>query len=375
VLLTGVKVVDFTPLLPGPYASLRLADLGAEVVKVEPPGGDPARYIGLNSAGAGVVFLANNRNKTSVVLDLKAASGQSEAMALVESADVVLEGFRPGVADRLGIGYEAVRRVNPRIVYCSLTGYGQTSPLADMAGHDLNYMATSGMLAQFRDAEGRPVVPKVQLADLLGGVVASEAILAALLHRERTGEGRYLDVAMTDALMGLLTMHALIDAVNGYPWGVQELGGGLICYNLYRTRDGRMVSLGALEPKFWEAFCAGVKRPDWVQAQFTPATLENPVFREVTDLFAQRSLAEWTQFGQQVDCCLQPVLEVNEAFASDYAKARGMVWDAETPTWGTLRQVHTHAGGSREPGQRPRCSEPPRLDSHREVTKLDVTQS
>ncbi len=374
-LLTGVKVVDFTPLLPGPYASLRLADLGAEVVKVEPPGGDLARHMGLHSGGAGVVFLANNRNKTSVVLDLKTASGQSEAMALVETADVVLEGFRPGVADRLGIGYEAVHRVNPRIVYCSLTGYGQTSPLADMAGHDLNYMATSGMLAQFRDADGQPVVPKVQLADLLGGVVASEAILAALLHRERTGEGQHLDVAMTDALMGLLTMHALVDAVNGYPWGVQDLGGGLVCYNLYRTLDGRMVSLGALEPKFWQAFCAGVERPDWVQAQFTPASLENPVFREVTDLFAQRSLAEWTQFGQHVDCCLQPVLEVNEAFASEYAKSRGMVWDAETPTWGTLRQVYTHAGGSREPEQRPRWSEPPRLDSHREMTKTDVRQT
>ncbi|RIV16573.1 CoA transferase [Alicyclobacillaceae bacterium I2511] len=284
-LLQGIRVLDFTSLLPGPYAGLRLSDLGAQVVKVEPPGGDPARYMGDALAGGGVVFLANNRNKGSVVLDMKTPTGREQALALARDADVVLEGFRPQVADRLGIGYVDIKKVNPGVIYCSLTGYGQTGPMSALAGHDLNYMAISGMLSQFTDDRGEPVMPKLQLADLLGGVVASEAILAALVNRQRTGKGCRLDVAMTDALMGLLNTHTLIHAATGYRWGVEELNGHLICYHLYETRDGRTVSLGALETKFWQTFCNEVGHPDWVSAQFTEAVADNPVFQAIKEPF------------------------------------------------------------------------------------------
>lgn len=362
-LLQGIRVVDFTSLLPGPYATLRLADLGAEVIKVEPPGGDPARHMGDVLAGGGVVFLANNRNKGSVVLDMKAPTGREQALTLTRHADVVLEGFRPGVADRLGIGYETVQQDNPGVIYCSLTGYGQTGPLAVMAGHDLNYMAISGMLSQFTDGCGRPVMPKVQLADLLGGVVASEAILAALVRRQRTGEGCKLDVAMTDALMGLLNSHALIHTATGVRRGVEELSGQLVCYHLYETKDGRTVSLAALEAKFWQAFCDGVGHPEWIPAQLTRADGDNPVFYQVRDVLAGKTLAEWADFGQQVDCCLQPVWEIDEALASQHAQDRGVAWDMNSSSWGVLRQVWTHAGGHNTRLHHEEEYEPPPLRS------------
>lgn len=346
--LNSVRVVDFTMLLPGPYASLRLADLGAEVVKVEPPGGDPARHTKQAVSGQGVVFVANNRNKRSVEIDLKSREGQAEALQLVRTADVVLEGFRPGVAARLGIGYEAVRQVNPRVIYCSLTGYGQDGPYANLAGHDLNYLAASGMLSLFPDGSGHPVVPRVQLADLIGGVMAAEAVVAALFKRDRTGQGERLDVSMTESVMGLLNTHAVIEKETGYTQGIAELGGSLVCYNLYQTQDGRTVSLGALEPKFWRNFCEAVSRPEWMAFQMASASMDNPVYREMTALFAEHDFRWWAEFAGRVDCCLQPVLSVGEAMNSEYARARGVVADAASVVAAVgIRQVHTHAGGHR----------------------------
>lgn len=361
VILRSIRVVDFTTLLPGPYASLRLADLGAEVVKVEPPGGDPARSSRQAVAGQGVVFLANNRNKKSVTLDLKSDSGREAALRLARFADVVLEGFRPGVADRLGIGYAAVKEANPRVVYCSLTGYGQDGPMARRAGHDLNYLAASGMLSLLRDDRGNPIVPKVQLADLAGAVAASEAILGALFRREREGVGGYLDISFTQAVMGLLNTHALIERADGDGGGIFELGGSLLCYNLYQTKDGRFVSLGALEPKFWRAFCEAAQRPEWIPLQMTPASPDNPAYAEVAALFRGRGLAWWSEFAERVDCCLQPALDVGEAMDGDFARERQVASDLDTPSWGVLRQVHTHAGGQTPAEERPPTIEPPAL--------------
>jgi alpha-methylacyl-CoA racemase len=343
--LAGIRVVDFTALLPGPYATLRLAELGADIVKVEPPHGDPARHAGPQVAGTGALYLANNRNKQVVNLDLKTEEGRAAALSLIGEADVLIEGFRPGVMRKLGLDYDSVRSTNPRIVYCSLTGYGQTGPLAHAAGHDLNYMAVSGVLDQLQDSGGRPVIPTIQLADMVGGIVAAEAILAALVKRSRTGEGAFLDIAMTDAMMGLLTHHALIQQAFGFHHGIEELNGKVVCYQLYDTQDGRTVSLAALEPKFWRSFCDAVGKPEWLSHQFSEAADGEPVYEELKALFASRTLAEWTEFGRQVDCCLQPVVRVGEALHSVYAKARGNTVRVAGPDGTELIHVDTHAGG------------------------------
>jgi crotonobetainyl-CoA:carnitine CoA-transferase CaiB-like acyl-CoA transferase len=306
--------------------------------------GDPARYL-----GDGVVFLANNRNKHSVVLDLKTETGISRALQLAESCDVMVEGFRPGVAHRLGIGYDAVREINPGVIYCSLTGYGQNGPMRDLAGHDLNYLAVSGVLDQLRDASGTPIVPTVQFADLLGGIVAVESILAALVQRQRTGRGQFIDISMTDALTGLLTNHLLIAGITGYEHGVEVLSGSVLCYRIYKTQDGRYMSLGALEPKFWQAFCLAVNRNDWIALQFSPAIEENPAFRELTQLFLQHDAEYWTALGNQADCCLQPVRKVSELEDQEQVRERGTIFKLETTHWGSLQQVSTHAGGHRAP--------------------------
>ena len=230
---------------------------------------------------------------------------------------MLLEGFRPGTADRLGIGYEQVKKVNPTVIYCSLTGYGQQpNRLAHLAGHDLNYAARSGLLAQLKDASGHPIVPSVPFADLIGGLVAVEAILAALVNKERTGIGAYLDVAMMVALQGMLHIHAMASATIGAEDGIHEINGHYVCYHLYPTKDGRTVALAALEEKFWENFCLAVNRPDWLDQQYLPALAEQPVYQQIREMFRQRTMKEWTELGERADCCLQPVLSIQEAFFS-----------------------------------------------------------
>ncbi|PSR23218.1 MAG: CoA transferase [Sulfobacillus acidophilus] len=343
-MLENITVVDFSTLLPGPYATLRLADMGATVIKIEPPGGDPARSIGPVAQGTSLVFLAYNRKKTSVMLNLKDESDRNQALSMIRTADVVIEGFRPGVADRLGIGYDTANLINPRIVYCSLTGYGQTGSMTQQAGHDLNYLAVSGILSQLVDHHNQPIVPNLQLADLLGGIVAVEAILAALISRHHSGHGQHLDMAITDALIGLLGGHAAIQKHTGYPHGVAELAGTIICYNLYTTLDNRLVSLAALELKFWTTFCQAVNRPEWIAHQTSPAELSNPIYREMVTLFHKRPLSWWHRFSAQVDCCLQPVLEVHEALASPLATERDLV-GVEQTSLGTFSYATTGAGG------------------------------
>lgn len=339
-MLEGIRVIDFTQLLPGPYATMRLSDLGAQVIKVEPPTGDPARRL-----GEGGVFLANNRNKQSICLDLKSPKGFDAVCKLIDGADVMIEGFRPGVAKRLGIGWEAVSKRNPQLVYCSLTGYGQTGNLHGLAGHDINYLAMSGVLDQMRDGDGRPIVPSLQWGDLVGGIVASEAILAALVARAQSDRGRYLDISMTDALSGLLSNHFLMQALWGLPHGVPELTGHVLCYHLYQTRDGAWMALGALEPKFWEAFCRAVNHSEWIFAQFTKDDHDNPVYTALVQCFRQKDEEYWTRLGVEADCCLTPVLRLSEAADGQGAADRRRFQDVTTTHWGTLRQVATHAGG------------------------------
>jgi alpha-methylacyl-CoA racemase len=362
VILSGVHVLDFTRLLPGPYATLRLADMGADVLKVEEPGlGDPARHLGTEIHGAGAAFLATNRDKRSVTLDLKDPRDVQVAWDLIKKADVVMEGYRPGVAERLGIGYERVLALNPGIVYCSLEGYDPRGPMARMGGHDLNYMALSGILSLMSGDDGQAVMPHIQWADLLGGIAACEAILAALAARGRDGLGRHVEVAMSNVLQGLLPLHALVEAACHTQQGLQELTGQNVCYHLYRTRDGRQVALAALEPKFWANFCQAAHKPQWIGAQFSDAQLDNPRYAEIAAFFEERDWTQWRDFAQNADCCLTPVLTISEALEEPLGPAPYAQWDMDS-AWGPLRQLWTFAGGTR----------PEPLSSHTPPPELSV---
>jgi crotonobetainyl-CoA:carnitine CoA-transferase CaiB-like acyl-CoA transferase len=329
--LAGIRALDLSRLLPGPYCSMMLADLGAEVIKVEEPGfGDPTRHSPPRLGKQGAAFQQVNRNKKSIVLNLKDSRDRDKFLELSRSADVVLEQFRPGVVDRLGVGYEAVFKENSRIVYCSLTGFGQDGPHRNRSGHDLNYLALSGVLGLTTDPRGKPVIPGVQVADIAGGMIAAFAILAALLARERTGRGQYVDVSMFDVMLSMLPVPAAHQfAGHGLKVGDKyALSGAYPFYNVYVTADGMFMTLGALEPKFWANFCRAVGRPDLIARQFVDGDLRIQLFGEVEAIFKSKTRSEWISLMQDADCCCEPVLSMEEAFRHPQTIAREMVREA-----------------------------------------------
>ncbi|MGH9388025.1 MAG: CaiB/BaiF CoA transferase family protein, partial [Vicinamibacteria bacterium] len=269
-----MKILDLTRLLPGPYSTMLLGDMGADVLKIENPnGGDYSRWVPPLREGLSAYFMHLNRNKRSLSLNLKSPKGVEVLMDIVPRYDALMEQFRPGVCDRLGIGYEAVKGRNPSIVYASLTGYGQTGPFRDRAGHDLNYMGIAGA-ASITGVRGGPlVIPGVQVADLGGGaLMMALGLLAALLHRQKTGEGQFLDVSMLDGCVSWLSPHAaefLLEGGESPRAGEMRLNGGPICYRIYETREGGPMSMCALEPKFWESFCRAVEKPHLILAQYS----------------------------------------------------------------------------------------------------------
>lgn len=356
-MLNGLKVIDFTNYLPGPYATLRLAELGAEIIKVEPPEGDPARHTGLSKQGNGLVFLANNRQKKSIILNLKEKEGYDNALKLITIADVVLESFRPGVMEKLGLGYEAVQKVKPDIVYCSISGYGQKGLLSKLGNHDLNYMALSGVLAQFKDKAGKPVHPSITVADYLGGFAANERILAGLVSRALTGKGSYHSISITDQLVSLLGNHVMVEKETGAGNGINVLNGGIVSYALYETSDGRFMSIGALEPKFWTNFCRAQGREEWIQAHFSTTDESNPVFQELTALFKSITFYEWIAFSQKVDCCLAPVLEIGELNNNPYFREKELIFPS---SWGDY-QVKMHSDLEQES-----IAPPPQKNEHKD---------
>ena len=334
--LDGIRVLDLSRLLPGPFCSLLLADYGAEVVKVEDTGaGDYIRWAapaveGVEDSAKSVRFLALNRNKASVRLDLKDPAGKEAFLRLVEGADVVLESFRPGVMDRLGVGYEALRERNDKIVLCAISGYGADGPFTARAGHDMNYLGRVGLLGLCGEADGPPVQPAGQIADIGGGaLMAAFGILAALRERDRSGEGQFVDVSMADGALSWLAMDAA-QALQGEALrrGELPLGGSFVCYRPYACADG-YVTLGALEPKFYAAFCRGVDREDLIGAQFeAPGSAGHA---ELEAVFRSRTRAQWERFADEHDCCLEPVLELEEALDSELVRARGMVVAVDQP--------------------------------------------
>jgi alpha-methylacyl-CoA racemase len=372
--LEGIRVLDLSRLLPGGFCSLLLADFGADVLKVEDTGmGDYLRwsapgYDGASDSAKSALFLSLNRGKRSIRVDLKSAEGREVLLRLVAEADVVLESFRPGVLDRLGVGYEVMRDVNPGIVYCAITGYGQDGPNRDRSGHDMNYLGLVGLLGLTGERDGPPVQAAGQIADLGGGaLMAAFGILAALRERDRSGEGQLVDVSMADGALSWLALVAaryLADEVTPRR-GDLELAGGLVCYRPYACADG-WVTLGALEPKFWAAWCRGVGRDDLVERQFDPPGSET--HREAQAIFARRTRAEWRAFAAEHDCCLEPVLALDEALDSELVRAREMVVELDQP--GATRPVRllgVPVKLGRTPGD-PTCAPGPALGEHtREV--------
>lgn len=337
--LAGTRVLDLTRLIPGPFASLVLADLGAQVDKIEDPGpGDYLRLVPPAIGDQSGPFLALNRNKRSACLDLKKPAARAALLRMVERYDVVFEQFRPGVLDRLGLSHEALRARNPRLVVCALTGYGQDGPLAGRAGHDLNYLARAGVLGMQGPAEAPPAIPAAQVADIGGGLWAALGIVAALLARERTGEGCVLDVSMTEASMGFAAF-GLGALFAGQPprRGDEALTGGIAPYGAYATKDGKVVTLGALEPKFWATFATAVGlEPD--MSALLPGPHQAEWKRRLADVFSARTRAEWEAFSATHDCCLEPVLEPAELRADPHLAARGVFFDLASP-WGLLQQL------------------------------------
>lgn len=337
--LAGLRILDLTRLLPGPVATMHLADLGAEVIKIEDTGaGDYARAMGPGERAAGgggsdsLFFRMVNRNKKSLRLDLKQAAGVEAFMRLAKDADVIFESFRPGVVDKLGIGYEAVRKINPRIVYCAITGYGQTGPWADLAGHDINYLATAGLLDQIGTHDGTtsgaPAIPNLQVGDLLGGALTPLlGVLAAVIGAKATGQGSHVDVAMTDAVLAHTIFPLVTTLVYGQPAprGADLLTGGVPCYGVYRTADDRYLAVGALEPKFWQAFCAAIGRPDLAPFGLATGSEGRRVKVDLTALIASRPLAHWQAIVEVADCCVTPVLRIDEVMTHPQIVAREMV--------------------------------------------------
>ena len=321
--LHGVRVLDLSRLLPGPYCTLLLADLGAEVIKVEDvEGGDTIRAMAPFIGDESAYFLALNAGKKSIALNLKSSAGRDIFLKLASRAGVIVEGFRPGTADRLGIGYEAVKAVNPGVVYCSISGYGQDGPIRDRAGHDLNAVARAGVLGLCGRPDGLPAIPPVQIADLGSALYAAAGIAAHLRESERTGVGRYLDIGMMDSALAWMVMTVAEHAAGERgARGRMALTGRHPCYNVYRTRDGREVCLAALERKFWESFCRTVGRPDLLPVQFSEKTED---FAAVEALFAARTWEEWAAALNTADFCCDVVPTLDEVLSDPQVKHRGL---------------------------------------------------
>ena len=307
--LAGLRVLDLTRYIPGPYAAMTLGDLGADVVKVEePPLGDPTRVMPPPEGEDSAAHAALNRNKRSVVLDIRSEAGALAVRRLAASADVLLEAFRPGVLARRGLGPDVLRADNPRLVYCSITGFGTEGEDALRAGHDVGYLSLSGFLGGNRDAEGRPVLPLAQVADMMGGQAAVIAILAALHARERTGQGAHVQTSLAGAAEALMSL-PLARLRAGGP--ADELTGTYACYSVYRCRDGRWLSVGALEPKFWEGLVRALGRPALASRQWD-GTRREEVKAELAALFLTRDRADWLRDLASEDVCVEPVLDPGE---------------------------------------------------------------
>ncbi len=341
--LASLKILDFSTLLPGPFASLLLADMGAQVLRVESPTRmDLVRVLPPHVDGTSASHAYLNRNKRCIALDLKQAQAVEVVKQLVQEYDIVLEQFRPGVMDKLGVGYEALKAINPKLIYVSITGYGQTGPFRDRAGHDINYLALAGVASYTGRRESGPLPLGVQLADIGGGSLHGVmGLLAAVIHRQQTGEGQQVDVSMTDcafSLHGMAGAGYLAAGVEPEMEGLALNGGSF--YDYYRTRDGRWFSVGSLEPQFMQQFCAAIDRPELASRGLSPKPEDQQALkREIAIEFEKHDFSEWQERFAALDACVEPMLSMAEAVEHPQLRERGVVTQVPNGKGGEQRQM------------------------------------
>jgi len=342
--LAGVKILDFTRLLPGPMATMFLADLGADVIKIEDPDNpDYIRSFEPKVNEMSMLYLALNRSKRSLALNYLSLEGKKTVYDLVKNADVLIEQYRPGVMKEMGFGYDELSKINPRLIYVSITGYGQNSSRAMQAGHDLNYIAIAGALGITGNGEDEVIVPGFQLADIAGGsYMAMNAVTAALYQRERTGKGDWIDVAMTDAAVPFTALQfaAYQGTKENIPRADFELSGALANYNVYKCKDGKHVALGSLEPKFWNLFCARVGRKDWSEKFLLKGEELKQLKKEVRELFLTKTKTEWLEEFKNEDFCFTPINDLPEIENDAYLNERGMFVENEHSAVGKYKTIN-----------------------------------
>ncbi|MFF0826503.1 CaiB/BaiF CoA transferase family protein [Brevibacillus sp. NPDC003359] len=343
-ILTGLKILDFSTLLPGPFATMMLADMGADVVKVESPHReDVVKHLPPMDGEVSATFAHLHRSKRSLALDLKTEEAKEVVYQLVKEYDIVIEQFRPGVMDRMGIGYEKLKEINPRIIYCSISGYGQTGPYRDRAGHDINYLSLAGVAGYSSRKKEAPVPAGIQIADLAGGSMSAViGILAAVYHRERTGEGQYIDISITDVVFALNAVYGpgyLVGEIEPEPESLL-LNGGYF-YDYYETKDQRYFSVGSLEPQFQARLCERIG-DDRLRSLGSRRRIEDQrAFKtRLAEIFKQKDFAEWVMiFGGDFDGCVEPVLKFSEAVQHPHIKARELLVTVTKPEGGTQQQI------------------------------------
>jgi len=341
--LDGLRVLDLSRLLPGPLCTMILGDLGADVIKVEQPGvGDYARSAPPFIGDTGSAFVMLNRNKRSITLDLKNPETQDVFHRLAGRSDVLVESFRPGVTERLGVGYPAISEINKRIIYCSISGYGQTGPYRDLVGHDLTYTAYSGAIGATGPKRDAPVIPAIQVADIQGAMYATIAILAALCQRAKTGKGDFIDISLMDAAVASMIMPLSFHfAGESTERGKSFLSGGAPFYNVYETEDRKFISIAALEPKFWVELCSMLGLEKYQDKQLASEQEAEQIREDLAALFRQKSRDEWVKILNEREIPCAPVYDVGEVPSDAHVISREMIFQMETEAFGKLNQLAT----------------------------------
>jgi len=336
-LLQGIKVLDLSRLLPGPLCSYYLAELGAEVIKIEPPEGDYARFFPPLKKDTSYAFLQLNHNKKIVTLDLKKNSDYETFISMVVDSDVVLESFRPGVVNNLKIDFDQLKKINPKLVYCSITGYGQDGPYKNHPGHDINYLGYAGILDQIGNSGSAPVLTNFQIADVAGGSLhACVAIMAALVSAQKKQQAHYLDVSMLDCVIALnqMALATFQGKMKDVPRGCDMLSGGLPFYSLYQTKDGRFMALGALEEKFWLKFCMAIGKKEWGVWHRESRQKYPEIAQALSQLFISKNMHEWVSLLENQECCCTPILRISETLLDPQIKARAIFVSKSRPEEG-----------------------------------------
>ncbi|WP_066308650.1 CaiB/BaiF CoA-transferase family protein [Bacillus sp. FJAT-29814] len=341
--LEGIRVLDLTRLLPGPYCSLMLADFGADVIKIEDPKlGDYGRWWEPKVGGLSAMFHSLNRNKRSMSLDLKQDQNKEIFIELVKTSDVLIESFRPGVMDRLGLGYEELKKHNPKLIYCAITSYGQTGPYKDIPGHDINFLSYSGLLELQGEQNRKPVSSSVQIGDLGGGALMGVVgILVSIIEAQKSGKGQFIDISMLDGSVSWMQTMLPSYLASGQQPGRGELvlNGGMACYETYETKDHRYISVGALEMKFWKNFCQVIGKEELIKQLNAPPEQQAGMKKEIQAIIETKTLTEWVGLFDGVDACVAPVLTMEEMVNDPQIQHRGMIEEVDHPECGQMRQV------------------------------------